>query len=120
MEQNQFQPQSQISLPNATIVLVFGILSIVGCCCYGIVGLICGVIALILANSSKKLYDSNPQAYTQGSYQNVNAGKICAIIGIILSLLVIVYFAWFIATVGVDALQNPELMQERIQELFGQ
>lgn len=29
----------QQKLPNATIILVLGILSIVTCCCYGIVGL---------------------------------------------------------------------------------
>ena len=27
-------------LPNSTLILIFGILSIIGCCCYGIVGLV--------------------------------------------------------------------------------
>ncbi len=27
-------------LPNATLVLVLGIISILGCCCYGIIGLV--------------------------------------------------------------------------------
>ncbi|MBS1563194.1 MAG: hypothetical protein JST39_02345, partial [Bacteroidetes bacterium] len=39
--QQQFSPNPQMPLPNATPVLVLGIISIVGCFCYGIVGLIC-------------------------------------------------------------------------------
>ena len=35
----------QQKLPNATLILVFGIISIVTCCCYGIIGLIFGVVA---------------------------------------------------------------------------
>ena len=50
--ENNFQTKQP--LPNATAVLVLGIISIVGCFCYGIVGLICGIIALILASKAKK------------------------------------------------------------------
>ena len=32
-------------LPNATAVLVLGIASILTCCCYGIIGLILGIVA---------------------------------------------------------------------------
>ena len=46
--QQQFsQPFGQQQLPNATAVLVLGIISIVGCFCYGIIGLILGIIALV-------------------------------------------------------------------------
>ncbi len=41
---------TQIPLPNATTVLVFGIISIVLCWCHGIFGLILAIIALVLAN----------------------------------------------------------------------
>ena len=53
---DQLQQQPQQPLPNATPVLVLGILSIVMCFCYGILGLILGIIALVLSASSKRLY----------------------------------------------------------------
>ena len=39
------QPFGQQQLPNSTAVLVLGIISIVGCFCYGILGLILGLIS---------------------------------------------------------------------------
>jgi hypothetical protein len=75
-------------LPNATATLVLGICSIVGCFCYGVVGIICGVIALVISNESVKLYRENPTAYA--GWQNLNAGRICAMIGIGLSLLYLI------------------------------
>jgi len=48
----------QKKLPNATLILVFGILSILTCCCYGIVGLILGIIAIVMAkNGFESLQD---------------------------------------------------------------
>lgn len=72
-------------LPNSTGVLVLGILSIVFCCCYGIIGLIFGIIALYLSKEGMALYETNPNLYTSVSYNNLKAGRICAIIGIVLS-----------------------------------
>ncbi|MCA6363542.1 MAG: hypothetical protein IM638_10930 [Bacteroidetes bacterium] len=76
---------NQRQLPNSTGVLVLGICSIVGCFCYGIPGLICGVIALILAVGARKVYEQSPDAYTVSSFKNLNAGRVCAIIGTIIS-----------------------------------
>jgi hypothetical protein len=81
--------QPLISLPNATAVLVLGIISIVGCCCFGIVGLICGIIALILAKSDLALLNAEPGKYTENSAKNLRAGRTCAIIGVSLSSLYI-------------------------------
>ena len=98
--ENNFQTQQP--LPNATAVLVLGIISIVGCFCYGIVGLICGIIALILASKAKKLYEENPGKWS--NYANLNAGRICAIIGTIISglymLFLIVYVLFFAAAMS--------------------
>lgn len=120
MEQNynyNEQPPQQVALPNATIVLVFGILSIVGCCCsYGIIGIIFGIIALVMSGSALKAYRENPQLYIPSSYQNVNAGRICAIIGIIFSILGIIYIIWAISFIGIDVLTDPARMQEWIQQ----
>lgn len=94
---NQF---GQVPIPNATGVLVLGILSIVLCMCYGIVGIILGIIALVLSGKGNALYKENPSRYTLSSYNNLKAGKICAIIGTILSVLMLVYFIVIIAFIG--------------------
>jgi tRNA A-37 threonylcarbamoyl transferase component Bud32 len=70
-------------LPNDVAILVLGILSIVACC----LGFVFGVIALVLANQSETAYNQNPSAYDPNSRQLVKAGKICAIIGLIISAL---------------------------------
>jgi hypothetical protein len=79
--QNNSGPKS---LPNATAVLVLGILSIVGCFCYCLPGLIMGIISLVLHAKDKELYSSDPISY-EASFKNSKAGYICAIIGVILS-----------------------------------
>lgn len=92
----QFGQSTQQQLPNATAVLVLGIVSIVGCFCYGIIGLILGIIALVLAGKATKLYNENPSLYTEASFKNMKAGKICAIVGLCLSALyfviIVIYF----------------------------
>lgn len=88
------------SLPNSTAVLVLGILSIVFCWCYGIPGLAMGIIALVLSGKSAKLYTENPSAYTESSYKNLKAGKICAIIGTSLSGLMLVWVVIYILIFG--------------------
>ena len=83
----------QQPLQNATAALVLGILSLVIC---GL-GVVLGIIALVLANKDLRLYNASPEVYTLGSYNNLKAGRICAIIGIILqSLLIVFYVVWFV------------------------
>ena len=116
--QPPYQPYQQpyspneplLPLPNATTVLVLGIISIVGCCCLGIVGFICGVIALSLANKDLTLYRANPGAYTEGSYKNVTAGRVCAIIGVVLSSLNIISIIVRLIIYGTVAISHPEQM----------
>ncbi|AUC15338.1 hypothetical protein BTO06_09380 [Tenacibaculum sp. SZ-18] len=105
----------QRKLPNATIVLVLGILSIITCCCYGILGLIIGIIALVLYKQDKRLYDANPSVYT--NFSNLNTGRILAIIGLVLNILFLFYIIWAISFIGWETLQNPELLQEKLNEL---
>lgn len=113
---NQQNQTTQIPLPNATVVLVMGILSIVGCCCsYGIIGVVFGIIGLVMAKSSTATYNANPGMYLESSLSNVNTGKICAIIGLIMSILSIVIVIVFIAIYGIAVLTNPELLMEQMQ-----
>ena len=103
-------------LPNANIVLILGILSVITCICYGIFGIVFGVIALVLAQKDMKLDRSNDIVYT--NYQTVNIGRVLAIIGIVLGILFIIMIIWVVSIVGMDALQNEDLMRERLQEYF--
>jgi len=102
----------QQALPNATIVLVLGIISIVLCCCYGILGLIPAIIALVLSKKDKALYAANPGLYTLSSFKNLNAGRVCAIIGLILNILSFLYYAAIIIMFGSGILSDPNKMQD--------
>lgn len=104
----------QKELPNATAVLVLGILSVLTCCFWGL-GLIFGIIALVLFSKDNKSYRLNPSEYT--NYSNLNTGRVFAIIGIILSVLYLALLIGLIGYLGWEALQNPELLQERLDEL---
>lgn len=95
---NSFNPQKK--LPNSVAVLVLGIISIPTCFCYGIVGLACGIIAIVLANKDLSLYESNPQDYELASFNNLKAGRICAIIGTSLSALYLLYVIIVLAFLG--------------------
>lgn len=106
----------QEKLPNGTLILVFGILSIVTCCCYGVLGLIFGVIALVLAKKATDLYKQNPEMYSD--YGNVKTGRVLAIIGIVLSVLYLLMTIGVISFFGWEAMNNPELMQERMEDLM--
>lgn len=99
------------TLPNSTLILVFGILSIVTCCCYGILGLIFGIVALVLAKKAKEVYLAQPELYS--GYNNVKTGRILAIIGIILSALYLLLNIVLLAIYGWDGLQ--EMSEEWIR-----
>lgn len=94
---NQF---GQNVLPNSTAVLVLGILSIVFCICYGFIGLVLGIIAVILGSKGMSLYNANPGAYTPASFNNLKAGRICGIIGLILSILMVIFIIVYAIFVG--------------------
>ena len=104
MEENQTRQDQQSSniqikqnLPNATGALVLGILSIVFCFCYGIIGITLGIIGLVMANKALKLYLAAPESYTESSYKNVKSGRTCSIIGLCLSSLYFVVVIIIIA-----------------------
>ena len=102
-------------LPNATTSLVLGICSIITCCCYGIIGLPLAIGAFITGKKAIKLNNQNPDTYE--GVNNANIGKILGIVGIIFNLFVIGIIIYALYLVGWDALSNPELMQERMNEL---
>src|SRR4051794_32726644 len=89
--ENLNQPQSsgaKVMLPNATIILVLGICSIVFTC--ALVGLVLGIIAVVMAGKPRKMYKENPAAYD--GWSQVNAGYIMGIIGICLGGIAAIYW----------------------------
>lgn len=64
--------------------LVCGILAICTSCCYGIVGIILGIAGLICSIMGNK---SNKNGVG-------TAGLVCSIIGLILGIIMLVYFIW--------------------------
>lgn len=94
-------------IPNATAVLVLGIISIPTCFCWGIIGLVCGIIALVLSGKALTLYKANPDAYTTSSFNNLKAGRVCAIIGLCMSALYMIYVICVLAFFGAALTAMP-------------
>ena len=108
-------PLGNQKLPNATGVLVLGILSIPACCFWGS-GLVFGIIALALSAKDLRLYRENPAAYDPASYKNLKAGRICAIIGISICALLIVYIVFILTLYGTEIFTNPQKFLEQMRE----
>ncbi|MDR1005584.1 MAG: hypothetical protein LBL74_01800 [Bacteroidales bacterium] len=82
--------------PYSVAVLVLGICSIV---VSG--GLICGIIALVLARNGLKQFNSAPELYKNNSL--LRAGQICAIIGVSLraiAIILVIIFVVFVWSAG--------------------
>jgi|SRR5690554_2146195 len=101
------------NLPNATAVLILGIISIIGCCCYGIVGVICGIIGLVLAKKDMALYQQNPTAYN--NFSNLNTGRILCIIGLIISSIAFISNIVMLVMYGFDGIQ--EMQKQWIEQM---
>jgi uncharacterized Tic20 family protein len=103
METNDVQKKEPvpIPLPNSNAILMLGIFSIVIAFCCGflaLIGLVLGIVALSLAPRAIEIYQANPSLYTESSFKNINAGKICAIIGIVVSgLIMLIGLIWMMA-----------------------
>lgn len=99
-----YQPLQE--LPNGTLILIFGILSLPLSFCYGVLGLVFGIVTLVLAREPRRLYRLNPTAYS--NYSNVQAGYVCAIIAVIIAslwmLFLIAYFLILGSVLGLTAL----------------
>lgn len=95
-----FNNGGHLTTPNSIGVLVLGILSIVFCWCYGVLSVVLGIVALVLASAGEKEYRLNPSAYSLTSYKNLKAGKTCAIIGLCLSGVAILCFIIYVIIVG--------------------
>ncbi len=82
------------ALPNATAVLVLGILSIITCCFYGL-GLVLAVVALVLARKDEKIYRENPELYT--NHSNINIGRVLSVIGIVVNAVFLAFMIFILS-----------------------
>lgn len=78
----------QKKVPSSTTALVCGIISIPFA---GIIGIILGIVALSFANTAISKFDASPDQYTQSSLNNAKAGRVCGIIGLVGSVLWLIY-----------------------------
>jgi small-conductance mechanosensitive channel len=91
-QESDYNNVFQQNLPNSKTVLVIGILSLVFSCWYfSIVGVLLSIFTLVLANRDLTLYYSNKNLYTLSSYNNLKAGRVCAIIGLVVGIVFIIF-----------------------------
>lgn len=90
---------NQKQLPNASAVLVLGILSIVTSCF--MIGLVLGIVGLIISAEPNRMYRQSPDLWL--GYGNLNAGRIMCIIGVIIGGLLILYMISMFLIFGVIA-----------------
>lgn len=106
MMNNGFDSQPMYSQPapqkgtnvKAILALVFGILSILTCCCYGVVSIILGIVGIVMAVLAKK--------ENMGQFPGMAiAGLVCSIIGILLG---VAY--WILFFIGISA--DPTILDQ--------
>ena len=107
--------QQQKQIPRSIAVMVLGIVSIAACAIYGLPGLVCGIIALIMHRKVKAIHDSDPVSYAR-SYRFARAGYICGIIGTCLSaaffvflIIYVVYMAIIYSAVSNEIYYNNDM-----------
>ena len=92
-QESDYNNVFQQNLPNSKTVLVLGILSIVFSSWYfSIAGIVLSIFALVLANRDLSLYYSNKSQYTLSSFNNLKAGRVCALIGLAVAILFFIFF----------------------------
>jgi hypothetical protein len=92
-QESDYNNVFQHNLPNSKTVLVLGILSIVFSSWYfSVAGIVLSILALALAKRDLSLYYSNKSLYTLSSFNNLKAGRVCAIIGLAVAILFFIFF----------------------------
>lgn len=105
--------RNKTKLPYATAVLVLGISSIALCCCYGIPGIITGIIALILYKKDYTTYIKNKEDFD--NFDSLKTGRTLSIIGILMNTIYIIYLIIVFNFYGIEAPSNPKLLFENIK-----
>ncbi|PNW27146.1 CCC motif membrane protein [Formosa algae] len=88
------------TLPNGKLIYTLAILSCT-LFCFGGITIVFALISYLLARKSETLYKQNPNAYS--NIKTIKKGKIIAIIGLLLNLIIVGVTIWTLATIGWDA-----------------
>jgi hypothetical protein len=73
-------------LPHSQSALILGISSIVtACCCWGVIGVIIGIIGLYESNKAIAIHNENPNDFD--GINNAQTGRTTSIIGIIIGVI---------------------------------
>ncbi len=94
-------------LPHSQGALILGIVSIVStfcCCLIPGPGIILGLIGMNSAKKAKALHEENPDTYT--GINNANTGSLTSKIGLIIGILVLIWFVYRLATTDVDQIMQ--------------
>jgi multisubunit Na+/H+ antiporter MnhG subunit len=84
-------------LPHSQTALILGITSIfTACCCWGIFGIIFGIIGLFNANKAIAIHEEFPDQYD--GINNAQTGRTTSIIGIIIGILSILFIIYILST----------------------
>jgi len=82
-------------LPHAQTALILGISSIItACCCYGLIGVIIGIIGLSQSKKAIRIYESDPNSFD--GINNAETGRTTSIIGIVIGVISVIwyYYMW--------------------------
>ena len=87
-------------LPNGKLIYVLAILSCT-LFCFGGIAIVFALTAFVSARKAEKIYQQNPNAYSNIS--QIKNGKIIAIVGLILNLIILGITIWTLLTIGWDS-----------------
>jgi hypothetical protein len=104
----------QQKLPNVTLAIVLSIASFL-CCCFsaGIGGILLSGIAFFLTKKDEKLYQENPQGYS--NFGSLKTAKTVAIIGLVLGVISLLWTIYSIQQMG-----GIDGYMEQVQEMMEQ
>jgi len=98
-------------LPHSQAALILGISSIItACCCYGVVGVILGVIGLLQSNKAIAVHNENPDLYD--GINNANTGRTTSIIGIVVGVITVIIYLYILNS------GQYEILMEQYQEML--
>ncbi len=102
--------------PHSGTVLTLGILSIIGgCCLSGIPGLILAAIAIYLYKKGNEAYLASPESYIEKSYNNLKLGRTFAIVGFVVSIIMLILNIYLMQTGILD--EWMQQMQQMDQDM---
>ena len=98
-------------LPHSQSALVLGISSIItACCCWGVIGLVIGIIGLNESNKAIAIYREAPESFD--GISNAETGRTTSIIGIVIGAISVLWMIYMFSS------GSYEMIFEQYQELL--